>query len=128
MSDANDTATDERPALWVGHVIMRVSDVPKAVAFWTTAGMRELEQGDAFGILELRGGTHLIVLASDEPVTAGTAAPFDLMVDDVDAAHARYRELGLAPSDLQRGEIHDSFTLTDPSGYAVTVILPSGST
>ncbi len=122
MATSTGTESDDpRPPVWIGHVIMAVPDVAKANEFWTAAGMRHIESGDAFAVLELRGGTHLVLLASEEPVAAGARAPFDLMVEDIDAARARYSELGLAPSELERGKIHDSFTLTDPSGTLVTV-------
>ena len=111
--------TDERPPVWVGHVVLRVSDLDRAHAFWTGIGMRAVEKNPNVAVLELRGGTHLVLLPSDE-VTAGEA-PFDLMVDDVDATHAAYAAQGLAPSTIERGHIHDAFTLTDPDGYTVRV-------
>jgi hypothetical protein len=81
-------------------------------------GLRPIADGEDFAVLELRGGTHLILLPSAE--TASGAAYFDLMVDDLDATHARLRELGLAPSDIQVSRIHRSFTVGSPSGHTVT--------
>ena len=49
------------------------------------------------------------------------AAPFDLMVDDLDATHAAWRKRGLDPSPNKRGRIHASFTVLDPDGYRVTI-------
>jgi len=43
------------------------------------------------------------------------------MVEDLDATHEHYTALALSPGEIERGNIHDSFTLTDPSGYVVTV-------
>ena len=51
----------------------------------------------------------------------GAAAPFDLMVDDVEATHRDYAQKGLTPSAISRGRIHDSFTLPGPDGWAFTV-------
>ena len=51
----------------------------------------------------------------------GTAAPFDLMVDDIEAAHRDYMAKGLGPSDISRGRIHDSFHVAGPDGYDLTV-------
>jgi hypothetical protein len=48
---------------------------------------------------------------------AGTAAPFDLMVD---AAHRDYADKGLSPSPIRRGRIHDSFIVGGPDGWAFT--------
>ena len=46
--------------------------------------MREVERNEHVVVLELRGGTHL-VLVPGTPATGD--APFDLMVDDLDATH-----------------------------------------
>ena len=43
------------------------------------------------------------------------------MVEDLAATHRHFAELGIAPSEVSSGDIHDSFTLRDPSGYDVTV-------
>jgi catechol 2,3-dioxygenase-like lactoylglutathione lyase family enzyme len=118
---ANRTSDDPRPPVWIGHVVLATADVARANAYWTSVGMRAIESGESFAVLELRGGTHLVLVGSDAPVAAGTPCPFDLMVEDVDAAHGHFRALGLEPSELKRNEIHDSFTLVDPSGYVVTV-------
>jgi len=112
---------DLRPPVWVGHVVLPTSDVPKANAFWTSVGMRPIEMGDGFAVLELRGGTHLVLIGADAGVAAGTPCPFDIMVEDVEQARARLEELGLSPSEIARNEIHDSFTIVDPTGYRVTV-------
>ena len=71
--------------------------------------------------LELRGGSHLGVTPAEKPIEPGTPAPFDVMVDDIEAARKAYAELGFEPSELSPGRIHTSFTMTDPSGYRVLV-------
>ena len=70
-------------------------------------------------ILELRGGTHMVIAPGE--VSAPGPAPFDLMVDDLRATHAHWESIGLAPSAIEHGNIHDAFTVTDPDGYVVTV-------
>lgn len=113
--------TDERPAVWVGHVMIGATDVRKSTDYWTRLGMRAIVSRDEFAVLELRGGTHLVVQPAEQPIEAGTPAPFDVMVDDIQAARKRYAELGFEPSELTEGRIHSSFTMTDPSGYRVLV-------
>ncbi len=115
------SADDARPPLWVGHVLLHVADVLESTGFFETLGMRRIFESGEVGVLELRGGTHLVLLPSDDPVPADATAPFDLMVDDIDATRERYAGLGLELSPLERGRIHDSFTLLDPNGYRVTV-------
>ena len=108
---------DERPGVWVGHVSLKAPDVAATRDFMVQLGMRPIADGDDYAVLELRGGTHLVVLQAEEPQSG--AAYFDLMVDDVDATHARLRQAGLAPSAIERGRIHDSFTLASPSGHTL---------
>ena len=43
------------------------------------------------------------------------------MVENVDESHESYRGEGLDVSEITRGEIHDSFYLTDPSANRITV-------
>jgi len=111
---------DERPPLWVGHVVWHVKDLPTMAAFWRDLGMREVHVSDSVAILELRGGTHLILLP-EKDANAASSAPMDLMVDDLAATHAQWSARGLRVSPIERGEIHDSFTVVDPEGHAVTV-------
>jgi hypothetical protein len=70
---------DERPPVAVGHVRLPCSDVAAAARWLETVGLRSIVQMDELAVLELRGGTHVVVRKTEPPV-AGTAAPFDLMV------------------------------------------------
>ena len=110
-----------RPVFAVGHLTMPVEDVHAAYGFFVRHGMRAILERDDFGILELRGGTHLILTESDEAIAAGERAPFDLMVDDVDAVHAAFVADGVEATDIERGKIHDSFQVNGPSGYVIPV-------
>jgi catechol 2,3-dioxygenase-like lactoylglutathione lyase family enzyme len=111
---------DQRPPLWIGHVTLWVRDAVASAAFWEGLGLRRVWVSEQIGVLELRGGTHLVLLP-------GQASPpgqgqFDLMVDDLDATHASWSQQGLPVGPLTRGSIHDSFELTDPDGYVVSVL------
>jgi hypothetical protein len=81
-------------------------------------GMRPIAEGEDFAVLELRGGTHLVLLPASEP--ASGSAGFDLMVDHLEVTHARLQALGLVPSEIRSGRIHRSFTVTSPSGHTIT--------
>ena len=111
-------AGDERPRVWVGHVAMHTPLVDESSKFMQLIGMRLVASGDEFAVLEMRGGTHL-VLTSD-PDSNLVKGSFDLMVDDLDATHAHYSELGLEPGDIERGQIHDCFELREPGGSLIT--------
>ena len=114
-------ATDQRPPVAVGHVRLNVVDVGAAARWLETTGLRPIVNTGELAVLELRGGTHVVVRRADPPPTPGATAPFDLMVDDINAAHSDYAGKGLSPSPVSRGRIHDSFTLPGPDGWVFTV-------
>jgi catechol 2,3-dioxygenase-like lactoylglutathione lyase family enzyme len=110
---------DQRPPVWIGHALLAVRDLDRSADFWRSVGMREIERNAQVAVLELRGGTHLVLVPGTPPPDAN--APFDLMVDDLDATHARWSASGLDPSPIERGRIHATFAVYDPDGYRVTV-------
>ena len=114
-------AIDRRPPVAVGHVRLNVVDVGAAASWLETVGLRPIVTMADLAVLELRGGTHVVVRRAERPPEPGTGAPFDLMVDDVDAAHRDYAGKGLSPSPVRRGRIHDSFELAGPDGWTFTV-------
>ena len=114
-------SAEERPRLAVGHVSLEVEDVGGAYAFFVRHGMRDIFEGEEFGVLELRGGTHLVLSRSKEGIEAGRKAPFDLMVDDIDAARAEFTQAGVPATEISRGRIHDTFHIDGPSGYRMAV-------
>lgn len=105
----------------MGHVRLPTTDVAIAERWLTSVGLRPIFVDDSLAVLELRGGTHVVVRKAEQPPVAGSAAPFDLMVDDIEAARRDYAAKGLQPSGINRGRIHDSFHLTGPDGYDFTV-------
>ncbi len=110
---------DSRPPVWVGHVSMATAKLADSRTFMEQLGMRPMFRNESVAIFELRGGTHLVLVA-DENARAGDA-PFDLMVEDLDATHSDFAERGLSPSPIERGRIHNSFTVTEPGGGRITV-------
>ena len=112
---------DQRPAVWVGHLTVPVTDLARSTAFWTGLGMRPVEQNPQVTVLELRGGTHLVLHPAEVAPVPGTEVGFDLMVEDLVATHAAWTTAGLAPSAIGHGRIHDWFTVADPDGWVLTV-------
>ncbi len=112
---------DVRPPVAVGHVRMDVNDLHAACDLLERLGLRPVNRGDSFAVLELRGGTHLIVRAGDHEIEPGRMAPIDLMVDNVRETHDRYREMGLDPSEISSGSIHNSFTIPFTDGYRLKI-------
>jgi GNAT superfamily N-acetyltransferase len=110
-----------RPAVGVAHVVLKTDRMEETARFMRMLGMRAIFDGPQVSVYEMRGGTHLILLRQ-EAVTAGDAT-FDLMVDDIDAAHARFTSMGLAPSPIEgRPTIdHKTFKVREPAGHVLTV-------
>ena len=117
MTDAEDA----RPAVAIGHVRLDVNSFDEACDLLERLGLRPVSRRGSFAVMELRGGTHLIVRAGDHEIAPGQMAPIDLMVDDVRATHARYREMGLDPSEIASGSVHSSFTIPFPDGYRLKI-------
>ena len=111
---------EERPPVWIGHAVLTVTDLERAAEFWREVGMREVERNAHVAVLELRGGTHLVLVPGTAP-NAPVDAPFDLMVEDLDATHTAWTARGLAPSPIERGRIHNAFKVSDPDGHVVVV-------
>lgn len=123
MTTQTNRSPDNRPGLAIGHVDLIVTDVPHAVEYFVRLGMRHIHHDDDFAVLELRGGTHLVLEtpegnASIEP---GQTPPFDLMVDDLQQVHQHCMDLGWNPTEIETGRIHDNFYLKGPDGYNIRV-------
>ena len=112
---------DQKPPVAVGHVRLPATDVAAAARWLETVGLRPIFQDADLAVLEFRGGTHVVVRRPEQPPVAGTTAPFDLMVDDIEAARRDYAAKALGPSEISRGRIHDSFHLVGPDGHDFTV-------
>ena len=108
---------DQRPPVWVGHVAMFSAKPSETIDFMEKIGMRRIYREAKFAVLEMRGGTHLIV--TKNPDSDLIRGGFDLMVDDLDETHAQFVEWGFDPGDISRGDIHDHFEVTEPGGTVI---------
>jgi len=107
--------------MWVGHVVLAVRDVARTKQFLLSLGLRDAEPAAPVGVVELRGGTHILVLPRSDDVAPGTRAPFDLMVDDLDGFRARLEALGIAPAPIQTNPSHRFLLLREPGGHDIPV-------
>lgn len=112
---------DGRPLVGVAHVVLETDRMEESTRFFRAVGMRPVSEGAEVSVLELRGGTHLILLRRDRAEPGDSA--FDLMVDDLHATHRRLAELGLAPSAIEAMPRidHESFTVREPAGHVITI-------
>ena len=111
---------DPRPSVWVGHVVLESDRLEETAQFMSTIGMRTIFPGPRVAVFELRGGTHLVVIAK-ENIAAG-AAPFDLMVEDLQATHKEFTSLGLEPTPIESAASmpHELFRVREPAGHVIT--------
>lgn len=112
---------DERPPVAVGHVSLHVKNVEGATRFMEVLGLRTVFEAEKFAVMELRGGTHLIINRSRKKIKEGEVAPVDLMVDDVEAMRTYCRKQRLKPSKITSGSVHSSFYLPGPDGWSIKI-------
>jgi hypothetical protein len=98
-----------------------VKDVPQASEFMQVLGLRAVFEAPKFAVLELRGGTHLILNQSRKKIKAGEVAPVDLMVDDVKAMREFCKTQKLKPSKITSGSVHSSFYVPGPDGWSIKI-------
>ena len=112
-------SSKQRPNIWIGHVTLATSVLRKSEAFMKQIGLRPIFANDEVAVLEFRGGTHIVLLADAD---AGDGdADFDLMVEDLSSTHARFERQGFHVTDIERGNVHDSFYVREPGGHRILV-------
>ena len=112
---------DKRPPVAVGHVRLPVKNVLTTSAFLQQLGLLMVFEKDTFAVLELRGGTHLILEKSRKRTKPGTHAPVDFMVDDVKNARAKFAKMGMKPTRIKSGTIHSSFFIPGPDAWTFKI-------
>ena len=110
---------DKRPDIWVGHTSLKTNDLKGSDEFLSKIGLRPIFKNNKITIFELRGGTH-VIMTLDKGAKGGDAG-FDFMVEDIDLTYGSFTSLGLDVSEIDRGDIHDSFTVVEPGGNRITV-------
>ena len=110
---------DLRPPVWVGHVVLETNRLEETAQFMRNIGLRPIVERPDVAVLELRGGTHLVLVAKPEAV-AGEAS-FDLMVEDLQATHQHFIGLGLAPTPIETvSDNHERFLVREPAGSIIS--------
>ena len=130
---------ENKPEVAIGHLVMHVADAVKSAEFYAKLGLRIVEKEPRFSIVELRGGTH-ILLSDEEADWEGAPASrigakgpdrkedFELMIsgrsrNDLEAYWENLGNRGLAPkpieSDMHHG--HYVFQIDDPDGNTISI-------
>ena len=133
MPEAQSNAV---PPVAIGHVAMTVGELENSYRFYVDLGLRTIGKSDGMAILELRGGTHLLLFQRGGSDAAGDDGPFDqapataldLMIagrseEELAAFRSHLVERGHAPDPIlgQRFFGHYVFKAKDPDGNEVTV-------
>ena len=125
-----------KPPVGLGHMSLTVADLEASDRFYSALGLRAVGKGGGMSILELRGGTHLLLFQrgaaaaeGDSPFDqAAASGGLDLMIEGrTREALDTYRSALIAdgvqpdPIDDKRYFGHYIFTARDPDGNLVTV-------
>jgi len=115
--------SSERPPIAIGHVTLRVIDVPRAATFYAELGLRLILQRPSLAILELRGGTHLMLFQAKRVPRVGPVRSFDFMVDEVEPLRARLAQAGVETTEPSEDEVsgHRWFQARDPDGHLLNI-------
>ena len=131
------------PTVAFGHFVMKVSDIDISYQFYTKLGLRPFGIYPDLAVVELRGGTHILLLSKNDELTSSLRLSsshlgqrggvsfnerLDLMIDcksrrDLELYRATLMEKGLSVDAIAQDQFfgHDYFQLVDPDGNGITV-------
>ena len=132
------TAVDSELA--VGHLAFKVADLKSSCQFYADLGIPPFVIEEKIAIVELRGGTHLLLLEVDQLAGEGIAESltgqfherfseqFDLMIKGKSLDALQKYRLELISRGIAAGEIpdetffgHHLFCTKDPDGNGITI-------
>ena len=116
------------PQIGIGHVALAVNDVAASAHFYAELGLKPCFENEGMAILELRGGTHLLLFSRETDPAIPAVERVDLMIAERSRAGLEaYRESivarGLAAGPIPDEEFygHHMLRLRDPDGNEVVV-------
>ena len=114
----------ERPSIAIGHVTLRVTDVSRSVEFYKALGLRAIVEQEGLAILELRGGTHLLLFKTKGGPRRRAIRTFDFMADDADALRDELASRGIDAGEVRADRLsgHRLFEVSDPDGHVITIL------
>jgi catechol-2,3-dioxygenase len=126
--------------LAVAHLVFKVADLKSSCEFYSNLGVPPFAIDEDGAIIELRGGTHLILLSVDQQAGEGIAESltgqfhkrfseqFDLMIKGRGLDELKKYRLELIRQGIAAGEIpdetffgHHLFCIKDPDGNGITI-------
>ena len=128
------------PAAAFAHFILKVNDVGISYQFYTNFGLRPCGIFPDLAIIELRGGTHILLFSKNDELPFSLTSSqlgqrggffserLDLMIDgksrsDLELYRTTLIEKGLSVDAIAEDQFfgHDYFQLADPDGNGITV-------
>jgi catechol 2,3-dioxygenase-like lactoylglutathione lyase family enzyme len=126
--------------LAVGHLAFKVADLESSCQFYANLGIPPFAIEEGVAIIELRGGTHLLLLEVGQLAGEGIAESltgqfherfseqFDLMIKGKSLDELQEYRLELISRGIAAGEIpdetffgHHLFCIKDPDGNGITI-------
>jgi len=126
--------------LAVAHLVFKVADLKSSCDFYSNLGLPPFNIEEKVAIIELRGGTHLVLLSVDESAGEEVAESltgqfherlserFDLMIKGKGLNELKKYRLELISRGIAAGEIPDElffghylFCVKDPDGNGITI-------
>src|ERR1700686_1940696 len=126
--------------LAVGHLVFKVADIKRSCQFYSNLGIPPFAIDANVAIIELRGGTHLLLLEVDQLAGEGVAESltgqfherfseqFDLMIKGKGLNELEKYRFELIGRGMAVGEIpdetffgHHLFCIKDPDGNGITI-------
>ena len=136
----NEMKTVVDPELAVAHLIFKVANLKSSCQFYSNLGLPPFYIEEKIAIIELRGGTHLVLLSVDEPAGEDVAESvtgqfhkrfseqFDLMIegknlDDLKKYRSELISRGIAAGEIPDEAVfgHHLFCVKDPDGNGITI-------
>jgi len=126
--------------LAVAHLVFKVADLESSCEFYSNLGIPPFAVEERVAIIELRGGTHLLLLEVDQLAGEGIAESltgqfherfaeqFDLMIKGKGVNELKKYRSELINRGIAAGEIpdetffgHHLFCVKDPDGNGITI-------
>jgi catechol 2,3-dioxygenase-like lactoylglutathione lyase family enzyme len=136
----NEMKTVVDSELAVAHLVFKVADLKSSCQFYSKLGLPPFATDEKVAIIELRGGTHLLLLSVDEPAGEDIAESltgqfhkrfseqFDLMIEGKGLDELKKYRSELISRGIAAGEIPDEsffghylFCIRDPDGNGITI-------
>ena len=136
----NEMKTVADSELAVAHLVFKVADLKSSCQFYSKLGLPPFATDEKVAIIELRGGTHLLLLSVDEPAGEDIAESvtgqfhkrfseqFDLMIEGKGLDELKKYRSELISRGIAAGEIPDEsffghylFCIKDPDGNGITI-------